>query len=125
MQLYTTDTHIDGAQAVRFVGLLDGHIITYATLSLTQYPNAPGQALLADVHVHPAYRGRGWGKMLLQRVLQTAWERQKTVVALHVRYNNWVARALYQRLGFHRYDSITPDGLLSYYYQHQVAAQGH
>jgi ribosomal protein S18 acetylase RimI-like enzyme len=116
MQLLTTDTHIDGAEAVRFVGLLDGHIIAYATLGLTHYLPAPEQALLADVHVHPAYRGRGWGKHLLQHVLETAADRHKTVVSLQVRYNNWVARALYQRLGFRKYNSITPEGLLSYYY---------
>jgi ribosomal protein S18 acetylase RimI-like enzyme len=118
MNLYTTDTHIDGLQAVRFVGILDGLIIAYATLGMTQYPDAPHQALLSDVHVHPEYRGKGWGKYLLKKVLETAQERQKPVVSLHVRYNNWVARALYQRLGFRKYNTITSDGLLSYYYQH-------
>ena len=56
-----------------------------------------------DVHnlaVHPAYRRRGIGKALLEKVIDEARRQGLTRVTLEVRKSNVVAQKMYQSLGF-------------------------
>ncbi len=61
------------------------------------------QAVLDEVHLHnlaTARPGQGWGRVLLQRLLETAQAQQAQTLWLEVRASNQPARALYQRAGF-------------------------
>jgi len=55
---------------------------------------------LLNVAVHPARRGRGLGRELVERVLQEASSAGARTVLLEVRAGNRPARRLYGRLGF-------------------------
>ncbi|MFP4343162.1 MAG: GNAT family N-acetyltransferase [Anaerolineales bacterium] len=56
--------------------------------------------VIGNVVVHPDFRGRGIGRALMERALETAEEQDARWVGLEVRADNAVARGLYERLGF-------------------------
>lgn len=58
------------------------------------------QGELANMAVTPEFRGRGLGRLLLSRVLETARERGIEAVFLEVRVSNERASRLYERFGF-------------------------
>jgi len=61
------------------------------------------QTVLDEVHLHnlaTACPRRGWGRLLLQRLLETALAQGAQTLWLEVRASNQPARALYQRAGF-------------------------
>lgn len=77
------------------IGLQHEHnCIAYAVLSFVV-----GEAELLLFVVDTPWRGRGIGKMFLQRVLDCAQARARTVF-LEVRLSNAVAIGLYESLGF-------------------------
>lgn len=53
-----------------------------------------------NLAVSPDYRGRGLGKKLLVKVLETAYTRGARFATLEVRPSNYVAKKLYSTLGF-------------------------
>jgi ribosomal-protein-alanine N-acetyltransferase len=55
---------------------------------------------ILNVAVHPDYRGRGIGRMLVERVLADCRSQDAEFVSLEVRPSNTVAIALYSDLGF-------------------------
>jgi len=55
---------------------------------------------ILDVAVHPAYRRRGVGKLLLQEILTEARQNRARTASLEVRVGNQPAIALYQAFGF-------------------------
>jgi len=65
---------------------------------------APGMpadtCLLFDIYVHEAHRGRGLGRAILERMLDSLKADGIRNVVLYVRADNSPARALYRRLGF-------------------------
>ena len=61
---------------------------------------AAGEAHLLNVCVDPASQGRGFGKALLQHLLERATARGAGVVYLEARITNRVAMTLYFALGF-------------------------
>jgi len=64
----------------------------------------PGAAGLVGMYVRPAYRGRGLGARLIERILQHARQIGGiAVVQLGVGCDNHAARALYDRMGFKTY----------------------
>jgi ribosomal-protein-alanine N-acetyltransferase len=77
-------------------------------------PGDPGRGILAyccfdvaadEMHihnlaVHPAERGRGLGRRLLELALASGARRGADVAYLEVRSSNWPARRLYRSLGF-------------------------
>jgi ribosomal-protein-alanine N-acetyltransferase len=58
------------------------------------------QGELANMAITPAFRGRGLGRLLLSRVLDTARERGIEAVFLEVRVSNERASRLYEQFGF-------------------------
>jgi ribosomal-protein-alanine N-acetyltransferase len=58
------------------------------------------EAHITLLMVHPQYRGRGWGRLLLLALLAEARRRQLERATLEVRASNQVARDLYFSLGF-------------------------
>jgi len=59
-----------------------------------------GELHINNVAVREQYRRRGYGAMLLGRVLAEAREKRATAAFLEVRDGNSAAQALYQKCGF-------------------------
>lgn len=53
-----------------------------------------------EVRVHPAYRGQGLGRQMLQALLRWAAQQGATLADLQVRGGNLPAQQLYASLGF-------------------------
>jgi ribosomal-protein-alanine N-acetyltransferase len=69
------------------------------------------EAHISTIAVHPDYRGRGWGEILLAAMVQRAVVLAAGFVALEVRVSNTKAQNLY-----HKYDFETV-GTKSHYYR--------
>ncbi len=64
-------------------------------------PGIPADTcLLFDIYVHEAHRGRGLGRAILERMLDSLKADGIRNVVLYVRADNAPARALYKKLGF-------------------------
>jgi ribosomal-protein-alanine N-acetyltransferase len=72
-----------------------GGVIGYGILSA-----AAGEAHVLNLCVAPAHQGRGHGRRLLRRLLDTARWHGAERVFLEVRPSNPAAQALYERSGF-------------------------
>jgi ribosomal-protein-alanine N-acetyltransferase len=59
------------------------------------------EAHVTSVAVHPFCRGRGLGELLMLSLMDVAMRMGARFVTLEVRVSNTVARALYEKLGFH------------------------
>lgn len=59
-----------------------------------------GEIHLMNIAVHPSQRGRGFGRLLLVEMIRTGLSRGVDTIWLEVRPSNFVARVLYQKLGF-------------------------
>jgi GNAT superfamily N-acetyltransferase len=85
-----------------FVWIEDGRLVGNTSI----YPaNLPGGSswIIANVAVHPDYRGRGIARQLVQTSLDTIRRRSrspKVTAVLQVEADNEVAFHLYERLGF-------------------------
>lgn len=53
-----------------------------------------------DLVVHSNYRGKGFGKALMEKLITLSIEREYCKVTLEVREDNIVAQSLYRSLGF-------------------------
>jgi len=78
-----------------FVGRFDHRVVGYGGLWV----------ILEDSHVttlavDPEYRGRGFGEVLLLRLIDEAIERDAAWMTLEVRESNAVAQRLYRKYGF-------------------------
>jgi ribosomal-protein-alanine N-acetyltransferase len=58
------------------------------------------EAHIATIAVHPDWRGRGLGKLLLRQILADAQDSGLKTVLLEVRSGNQAAQALYHQFGF-------------------------
>lgn len=58
------------------------------------------EAHLVTFAIHPSYRGRGLGKVLLTHILRDARKKGIKRVTLEVRESNQPAQHLYERFGF-------------------------
>ena len=70
-------------------------IIAFAGLWLT-----PDEAHVTTIAVHPDYRGRGVGELMLSTLIRIAGEVGARMVTLEVRVSNYVAQSLYRKYGF-------------------------
>ena len=84
--------------------------------------NILGEVYITNVAVHPDYRGKGFAKALINRLIDDC-RSDDGFVTLEVRVSNTPARSLYSGLGFREvglrknfYESPTEDGLLMTYY---------
>lgn len=78
-----------------FVGRIDDRLVAYGGI----------WAILEDSHittlaVDPEYRGRGFGEIVLLRLVDEALERGAAWMTLEVRESNAVAQGLYRKYGF-------------------------
>jgi ribosomal-protein-alanine N-acetyltransferase len=55
---------------------------------------------ISNIAIHPDYRRRGLGKMLLTHLLEEAVARGAAKASLEVRRSNTAARHMYEKLGF-------------------------
>ena len=55
---------------------------------------------IMNVAVHPGFRGKGVGRLLVERVMADCREAGAAFVSLEVRVSNAAAISLYRRLGF-------------------------
>jgi [ribosomal protein S18]-alanine N-acetyltransferase len=61
---------------------------------------AAGELSLLNVAVAKAYQGRGFGKRLVQHLIEEAYRVQASGIFLEVRTDNTIARGLYTHCGF-------------------------
>lgn len=85
----------DNKLAHYYVGRLDGHVVAYGGIWV----------ILEDSHVttiavHPRFRGRKYGEIMLLRLLDEAIARGASWMTLEVRESNTVAQNLYRKYGF-------------------------
>jgi ribosomal-protein-alanine N-acetyltransferase len=85
----------DNKLAHYYVGRIDGAVVAYGGIWV----------ILEDSHittiaVHPEYRGRKHGEIMLLHLLDEAVERNASWMTLEVRESNAVAQALYRKYGF-------------------------
>ena len=72
-----------------------GSVIGYALVWILD-----GELQVNKIVIDAAQRGRGFGRLLMQRMLKLAAEARCRRVTLEVRPGNAAARALYAKLGF-------------------------
>ena len=53
-----------------------------------------------ELFVHPDYRGRGIGKMLMEKAVDYARARKRNIMGLWVGVKNFSAKEFYKRMGF-------------------------
>ena len=58
------------------------------------------EAHITNIAVHPEYRGKGYGRMVTEALIQLAADSGMTWMTLEVRRTNTVAQSLYHNLGF-------------------------
>ena len=74
---------------------LDGEIIGYGGMWTIM-----DEAHITNIAVRAAFRGRGYGELLLRRLQRTAVEHGSRSMTLEVRVSNETAQNLYRKLGF-------------------------
>ncbi|MDX2161477.1 MAG: ribosomal protein S18-alanine N-acetyltransferase [bacterium] len=62
--------------------------------------NIVDEAHISTIAVHPDYRGRGWGELVLSGMLRKACVLKAAYVVLEVRVSNTTAQNLYKKHGF-------------------------
>ncbi|HET9097825.1 MAG TPA: ribosomal protein S18-alanine N-acetyltransferase [Candidatus Baltobacteraceae bacterium] len=85
----------DNKLAYYFVGRVGARVVSYGGIWV----------ILEDSHVttiavHPNFRGRKYGEIMLLKLLDEAIERGASWMTLEVRESNTVAQALYRKYGF-------------------------
>lgn len=85
----------DNKLAYYFVGRVGARVVAYGGIWV----------ILEDSHVttiavHPDFRGRKYGEIMLLKLLDEAIERGASWMTLEVRESNTVAQALYRKYGF-------------------------
>ena len=84
-----------------YVWIADGRLVGNVSIYPANYPVSVGSAwIIANVAVHPDYRGRGIATQMMQASLDMVRQRGGHIAVLQVDYDNEVARRLYERLGF-------------------------
>ncbi len=98
-------TQLDDPQAVLLVAELEHAVIgyAYATIEGYDYMALRGPAaVLHDVIVDPAYRGRGVGRTLLTTMLASLTSQGAPRVVLSTAERNDSAQRFFERMGFRR-----------------------
>lgn len=84
-----------------YVWVEDQRLIGNVSIYPASLPPEAGRAsIIANVAVHPDYRGRGIARHLMNDSLNSIRRRGPGAVILQVETQNWKARELYESLGF-------------------------
>lgn len=86
---------LDNPLACFLVVEQEGKVVAYGGMHCV----AP-EAYVANIAVHPDYRGRGLGKAVTCALIKTAAKREMSSISLEVRQSNAAAIGLYKSLGF-------------------------
>lgn len=78
-----------------FVMLYQGQVIGYVGMWIFA-----GESHITTIAVHPAYRSRGYGRVLMNTALDFSREHGVDTMVLEVRVSNFHAIKLYSSLGF-------------------------
>lgn len=98
------DAIVASPDSVLFVARSDGRIVGSLTLAFYRIPTGL-KAWIEDVVVDDSARGQGVGEQLSRAALDEAARRGAKNVSLTSRPAREAANRLYQRLGFHPYDT--------------------
>lgn len=77
------------------------------------------EAYLQELYVVPALRGRGIGRVLLERTIDFARERGADGIDLNTGETDTAARALYESMGFTNREGA-PDGPSMLFYEREI-----
>jgi ribosomal-protein-alanine N-acetyltransferase len=90
-------------------GALVGYLIAHVVMD---------EAHIVSLGVHPGWRGRGFGNLLIKDFLRIALFENISTITLEVRASNSIAQSLYQKVGFsvagirrHYYSDNSEDAL--------------
>ncbi|KXG76047.1 Acetyltransferase YpeA [Fervidicola ferrireducens] len=81
--------------ATYIVAKVDGKVVGYAGMWLIV-----GEAHVTNVAVHPEFRKKGIGELLMRSLMTLAKESGAKMMTLEVRKSNYIAQNLYTKLGF-------------------------
>lgn len=76
----------------------EGAIVGYAVMMM-----ALDEAHLLNISIAQEYQGRGWGRYLLEHVIEVARRYRGQMMFLEVRPSNRPAMRLYERMGFNEF----------------------
>ncbi|KLN97806.1 ribosomal protein S18-alanine N-acetyltransferase [Moellerella wisconsensis] len=88
-----------GNQGEKYYNLkisVDNQIIGFA---ITQ--SVLDEATLFNIAIHPDFQGQGYGRQLMERLIQDLTEKNILTLWLEVRESNRAAIRLYENMGFH------------------------
>lgn len=86
---------IENKIAVYYIMREDGEMIGYCGMW-----EVSGEGHITNIAVHPNYRRRGYGAVLVDKLIETAVRKNLSLLTLEVRKSNLAARRLYERHGF-------------------------
>ena len=92
---------LSSSQSHLYVLESDGQFIGMTTLCLYQCPTG-WKAWIEDVVVDRNYRGKGYGKLMIEKVIEQCRKRGEVTLMLTSRPSRVVANQLYQSLGFEK-----------------------
>lgn len=95
------NTLLSSSQSHLYVLESDGQFIGMTTLCLYQCPTG-WKAWIEDVVVDRNYRGKGYGKLMIEKVIEQCRKRGEVTLMLTSRPSRVVANQLYQSLGFEK-----------------------
>lgn len=78
-----------------FVCRVDGRVMGYAGMWIIL-----DEAHITNVAVHPQYRGKGFGHLLLAELMRQSLLRGSDRITLEVRKSNQAAQRVYEHMGF-------------------------
>lgn len=82
-----------------YYGLLDTNHKIIAVVGIHTYSKEFNMAVIGNITTHPDHRGKGYGHMLLEKLLFEL-SLKVTNISLNVKKNNIQAISLYEKLGF-------------------------
>ena len=95
------NTLLSSSQSHLYVLESDGQFIGMTTLCLYQCPTG-WKACIEDVVVDRNYRGKGYGTLMIEKVIEQCRKRGEVTLMLTSRPSRVVANQLYQSLGFEK-----------------------
>ncbi len=78
-----------------WIGEIGEEVVAYGILAL-----AAGEAHVMNICVSPRYRGKSYGRMMLENLMEVARLHRADMILLEVRPTNEVAIHLYHKMGF-------------------------